>query len=308
MQEEHDNGPAERYDVHIVTHSSSASSTPSSPVDLPSYFQRIGYAGPRAATLEALNGILAAHVRSIPFENLDVLLGRPISLAPEDIARKLITDRRGGYCFEHNTLLLHVLQALGFTVVPVSARVRIQQPREYLPPRTHMFLRVEVGGESWLADAGVGALSLTGAVKLEADTPQPTPHEPRRIVREGAWTGFAQRAPDARLIHQAYFADTWNDVCEFTLEAMPEIDRVLANWYTSAHPASHFKHRLIAARATAEGRVSLVNRELRVRGRDGRADIRQLATPDELLLALAEHFDLQFPAGTRFQSPALDWP
>ena len=251
---------------------------------------------------------MAAHVQSIPFENLDVLLGRPISLAPEDIARKLIADRRGGYCFEHNTLLLHVLKELGFTVAPLSARVRIQQPREYIPARTHMSLRIELGQESWLADVGVGALSLAAALKLEVDTPQATPHEPRRIIRLGAWTDLAQRAPDACLIHQAYFADTWNDVYELTLEPMPEIDRVLANWYTSAHPASHFKQRLIAARATAEGRVSLVNRELRVRGRDGRADIRQLATPDELLLALAEHFDLRFPAGTRFQSPALDWP
>ena len=94
---------------------------PSSPVDLPSYFRRIGYTGPRTATLEVLNGIMAAHVQSIPFENLDVLLGRPISLAPEDIARKLIAERRGGYCFEHNTLLLHVLEALGFAVVPLSA-------------------------------------------------------------------------------------------------------------------------------------------------------------------------------------------
>jgi len=282
--------------------------SPSSPVDLPSYFGRIGYAGPRAATVEALSGILAAHVQSIPFENLDVLLGRPISLSPEDIARKLIADRRGGYCFEHNTLLLHVLRALGFTVTPLSARVRIQQPREYIPARTHMFLRVEVDGASWLADAGVGALSLTAAVKLEADTSQPTPHEPRRIVREGAWTGFAQRAPDARLIHQAYFADTWNDVCEFTLEPMHEIDRVLANWYTSAHPASHFKNRLIAARATVEGRVTLVNRELRVRRPDGHADIRQLATAAELLAALTEHFNLRFPPNTRFECPALAWP
>jgi len=251
---------------------------------------------------------MAAHVRSIPFENLDVLLGRPISLAPEDIARKLITERRGGYCFEHNTLLLHVLEALGFTVVPLSARVRIQQPREYIPARTHMFLRVELGGESWLADVGIGALSLAAPLKLEADTPQPTPHELRRLVREGEWTGFAQRAPDARVIHQAYFADTWNDVCEFTLERMPEIDRVLANWYTSAHPASHFKHRLIAARATDDGRISLVNRELRFRGHQGRTETRQLATPDELLAALAEHFDLQFQPGTRFECAALDWP
>ena len=277
-------------------------------VDPSAYFHRIGYSGPREATREALNGIMAAHVRSIPFENLDVLLGRPISLAPEDIARKLVDERRGGYCFEHNTLLLHVLQGLGFEVTPLSGRVRLQRPRDYVPARTHMFLRVDLGGEVWLADVGVGAFSLAAALKLEVDTPQGLPHDRRRIVREGAWTGFDQRAPDARLIHQAHFADAWNDVCEFTLEPMPEIDRVLANWYTSAHPASHFKDSLIVARATEEGRISLVNRELRIRQRDGRTEVREQATPADLLAVLAEHFGLRFPAQTRFQCAGLVWP
>jgi N-hydroxyarylamine O-acetyltransferase len=277
-------------------------------VDLTAYFQRIGYTGPRDATVATLNAIMEAHVRAIPFENLDVLLGRPISLVPADIARKLIDERRGGYCFEHNTLLLHVLESLDFAVTPLSARVRIQRPPDYIPARTHMLLRVEVAGESWLADVGVGALSLTAALKLEADTPQTTPHEPRRLVRDGAWTGFEQRGPEARLIHQAYFADTWNDVCEFTLEPMPEIDRVLGNWYTSAHPESHFKNRLMVTRATAEGRVSVVNRELRIRQRDWRTEVRELATPADLLAALAEHFDMRFPAGTHFECQELTWP
>ena len=277
-------------------------------VDLDAYFQRIGYNGSRAPTLDTLNGIMAAHVRAIPFENLDVLLGRTISLALDDIADKLIDGRRGGYCFEHNTLLMHVLQALGFAVTPLSARVRIQRPREFTPARTHMFLRVEIAGASWLADVGVGALSLTSALKLEADTQQETLHEPRRLVRDGAWTGFEQRGPEARLIHQAYFADTWNDVCEFTLEPMPEIDRVLGNWYTSAHPASHFKDRLMVTRATAGGRISVVNRELRIRQRDWRTEVRELATPAELLAALDEHFGMTFPPETRFDCRELTWP
>jgi len=276
-------------------------------VDLQAYFGRIGYTGPRTASLEALHGILAAHVGSIPFENLDVLLGRPISLAPERIAQKLIHERRGGYCFEQNTLLLHVLGSLGFEVTPLSARVRVQRPRDYQAPRTHLFLRVQVAGESWLVDAGVGGLSLTAALKLELDTTQVTPHEPRRIVREGAWSGFEQRAPDARLFHQAYFAGAWHDVCEFTLERMPEIDRVLSNWYTSTHPESHFKSRLIVARATEWGRITLSNRELCIRQRDGRAETQQLASAEELLSALAEHFELRFPKGTEFTCSGLDW-
>ncbi|HEU4581894.1 MAG TPA: arylamine N-acetyltransferase [Polyangiaceae bacterium] len=277
-------------------------------VDLEAYFERIRYAGPRDASLDALHGITEAHVRQIPFENLDVLLNRPISLQPASIARKLIDERRGGYCFEHNTLLLHVLEALGFQVTPLSARVRIQRPRTDLPARTHMFLRVELGADSWLTDVGIGGFSLTRALRLELDTPQPTPHDIRRIVSEGAWTGLTQRAPDARLFHQAYFGGAWHDLCDFTLEPMPEIDRVIASWYTSAHPESHFKNRLMVARATADGRLTLANREFGQRGPDGRSESRLLDSPEELLSVLDEHFGLRFPAGTRFQCSALDWP
>src|SRR5215471_17009102 len=154
--------------------------------DLDAYFARIGYAGPRDATLEVLNAIASAHITSIPFENLDVLLRRPIRLEPVSIFQKLVHDRRGGYCFEQNGLLLDVLNAMGFQVVPLSARVRWQRPREYTPPRTHVFLRVEIDGESWLVDVGVGGLSPTTAIWLEeSGRVQATPHEPRRIVREG---------------------------------------------------------------------------------------------------------------------------
>lgn len=277
-------------------------------VDLSAYFQRIGYGGPTPRAISTLHAITAAHVAAIPFENLDVLLGRPISLEPERIAQKLVTERRGGYCFEQNTLLLHVLEALGFQVQALSARVRVQQPRDFIPPRTHMFLRVELDGASWLADVGLGGFSLGSVLRLEADVGQSTPQEPRRIVREGAWSGFEQRAPEARLFHQAYFAGAWHDLCEFTLEAMPEIDRVLANWYTSAHPGSHFKSRLMVARALPEGRATLLNHELTLRHRDGSvAQARRLETPAQLLEALAGHFGLHFPEETRFDCPGLSW-
>ena len=277
-------------------------------VDIEAYFERIRYAGPRDASLDALHGITAAHVRQIPFENLDVLLGRSISLQPASIARKLIQERRGGYCFEHNTLLMHVLESLGFRVTPLSARVRVQRPRTDQAPRTHMFLRVEVEDCSWLTDVGIGGFSLTGALRLELDTPQTTPHELRRIVSEGAWSGLEQRAPEGRLFHQAHFAGAWHDLCDFTLEPMPEIDRVIGNWYTSAHPESHFKNRLMVARATADGRVTLSNRELGLRSNDGRYESRLLQSPEQLLSVLNQYFDLSFPADTRFACSGLDWP
>lgn len=265
-------------------------------MDLDAYFDRIGYRGPCEPTLDALNAITRAHTSTIPFENLDVLLGRPIELEPEKLFDKLVTRRRGGYCFEQNGLLLAVLERLGFSVVPLSARVRIDRPREYTPPRTHVFLRVELDGQSYLTDVGVGGLSLTGVLRLHDDGAQSTPHEPRRIVREGA-----------RWFHQVGYGDAWHDVCEFTLEEMPYIDRVLGNWFTSAHPESHFKSRLIVARAAEDGaRVTLLNNELKVRDRHGHARVTPITSHEHLLEVLAERFGLHL-AEADFRAAGWPW-
>lgn len=259
-------------------------------VDLAAYFRRLGIAPVHERTRATLDAIAAAHVKAIPFENLDVLLGVPIQLEPGAIVDKLVHRRRGGYCFEQNTLLFHVLDQLGFQPRPYSARVRMGRPRDYTPARTHLFVGVELDGHPWLVDVGVGGLSPTCALRLDTTEPQPTPHETRRFVFE-----------DGRWFHQALLGDTWSDVYEFTREEMPEIDRIVGNWYTSAHPASHFKSRLTVARALPEGRrVTILNRELTLRARDGRGDTRELGTPEELLSVLREQFGLEFPAGTVF--------
>ena len=259
-------------------------------LDLDAYFARIGYRGPRAPTLDVLHAVTAAHVQSIPFENLDVLLGRPIELDAESLFRKLVTERRGGYCFEQNGLFLHVLGALGFEAKPLSARVRLQRPRDFTPPRTHMFLRVDVGGETWLTDVGVGGASLTSAIRLHSEGEQVTPHEPRRLVREGAlW------------FHQIRYGNEWHDLYEFTSEEMPLIDRTVSNWFTSTHPQSHFRDRIMVARALPEGRrLALLNRDFTLRERDGRADTRVIASAQEGLAILAQHFGLHFAEDTRF--------
>ncbi len=260
-------------------------------LDLDAYFSRIGYGGPRDATRHTLDALSLAHVSSIPFENLDVLLERGIDLELGAIQRKLVFAGRGGYCFEQNSLFLAVLQKLGFEVQPLSARVRIGRPRDFIPPRTHVFVRVELEGDSWIADVGVGGLSLTSAIRLFADGEQPTAHEPRRIVLE-----------EGRYFHQARLGEDWVDVCEFSGEPMYEIDRELGNWFTSAHPKSHFRNRLVVARAAPGGRrISMLNNELTLRGADGRAEVQKLTSPAALLAALNEHFGLHFPAGTEFR-------
>jgi N-hydroxyarylamine O-acetyltransferase len=267
-------------------------------LDLSAYCARIGYDGPRAPTLATLHALTAAHARAIPFENLDVLLGRGIDLGPEAVFDKLVRRRRGGYCFEQNGLFLHVLTTLGFDVRPLSARGRIFPARQQTPPRTHLFLEVVIDGARWLTDVGIGGLSLTSAIRFDTEGEQPTLHEPRRIVREGDhW------------LHQARLGADWTNVYEFTGEEMPPIDREVGNWYTSTHPRSHFRDRLIVARAAPDGRrVSLLDGQLRVRERDGRSSVRAVGSADALLAVLAEEFGLEFPAGTRFGGAGAAWP
>jgi len=266
--------------------------------DLAAYCTRIGFTGPAAPTVETLHAVVGRHAATIPFENLDVLLGRPIPLDAESLQRKLIRDKRGGYCFEQNGLLLLALGALGFQVTPIGARVRWQIARDVIPARTHLFARVDLDGVAWLADVGLGGASLTSAIQLDSDAEQATPHEPRRILRE-----------NGRLYHQSRLGDEWHDVCEFTLDEMHPIDRELANWWTSASPQSHFKKRLIVARAGAGGtRLSIRDREFTIRQADGRAETRPVESPGQLIELCAQHFGLDFPAGTRFGPPGSPWP
>ena len=189
-----------------------------------------------------------------------------------------------------------MLEQLGYRVQPLSARVRYGRPRDTTPARTHLFVRVELD-ESWLVDVGVGTMSIGCALRLEEHGPQDTPHEARRLLRE-----------NNRIYHQVRFGADWNDVAELTLEEMPVIDRIVANWYTSTHPDSHFKNRLLVARALPKGRRSTVlNREHSVRERNGTAAEQRISSPDELLAILDAQFGMQFPAGTRFPCSGLDW-
>jgi len=254
------------------------------------YLARTGYQGPRAPTLDALHALSAAHAKSIPFENLDVLLGAGIDISPDAVFAKLVEQRRGGYCFEQNGLFLRVLTAFGFQATPMAARVHMGQPRTFMPPRTHLFVRVDMeDGSVWLTDVGVGSMSLTAAIRFELDLEQVTPHEPRRIVRDGD-----------RYFHQARLGDDWLDVYQFTGEVMPAIDQELGNWYTSAHPQSHFRRDLMVARAADDGaRVTLLKTELKQRAKDGRATITPVQSEEHLRELLATHFGVRLPSGAR---------
>lgn len=269
--------------------------TLSDPIDLDGYFERIHYTGPRRTSVDVLHAVTAAHAESIPFENIDVLRGRPIRLEPAAIYRQLVTDRRGGYCFQQNGLLMEVLLRLGFSVRPLSARVRAGAPDRAIPvPRTHLVLEVLIDGAPWLTDVGVGAASLTGALQFKPDIEQATPHDLRRLVQA-----------NDRWYHQVRRGGAWVDVYEFTGETMPLIDRTVANWYTSTHPDSKFRRELLVAMARPDGgRTTLHNHDLTLYQRDGSRQMQTLADGRQLLTALRTHFGIRLPAGTRLKLAA----
>ncbi len=268
------------------------------PPDLDAYFARIGYTGPREASLATLDGIHQRHAQTIPFENLDIQLGRRIAVDLAAIERKLVHEKRGGYCFEHNTLLAAALRALGFQLTVMLGRVRWQISDATPTALIHQVLRVEVPSAGpHLADVGFGSMSLFRPLRWEFDVAQAGCLEPRRLVQRGDL-----------IAHQARIGDTWRDVYVFTPTAVPGIDIEVANWFTCAHPQSPFRHNLRASRTLADRRYTLVNSDFTLRHADGRVERRTIATADELLAILAEYFDLHFPPGTRFGEPGAPWP
>jgi N-hydroxyarylamine O-acetyltransferase len=263
--------------------------TPADPVDsdtdapaaafLPRYLARIGYAGPVAPTFAVLAAVQAAHIAAIPFEAIDALTGAGIDIGAAAIDAKLIGQRRGGYCFEQNALFLRALLAIGFEAEGLLGRVRWMLPDDAPPtPRTHMVVRVRLDGRPWLADVGFGAAVPPAPLAMDSEEPQPTRHESYRVVRHGDVWQVA-----------ALIEGEWRTLYRLDPASPPAIDYEIGNWYTSAHPDSHFRHQLIAARTTADARYGLRDNRLTTRLVDGRIDRRYL-TADEIERALSEIF------------------
>lgn len=264
---------------------------PVATLDLDAYFERIGHRGERAPTLATLQAIVARHAQAIPFENLNPLLGWPVRLDLASLQRKLVHERRGGYCFEHNLLLWEVLRTLGYTVSGLAARVRWNAPADAVTARNHMLLRIELAAGTHIADVGFGGMTLTAPLRLVAGTEQATPHEPFRLAAAGG---------DAFTL-QALLRGEWKPLYVFDLQPQLPIDYEAANWYLSTHPQSHFVNGLMAARPLPDRRHALQNDTLTVHHLGGGSERRVLESPAQLREVLQGLFGIALP-----DTPALD--
>jgi N-hydroxyarylamine O-acetyltransferase len=262
---------------------------PNDGIELAAYLQRVRYAGAVEPTLDVLAALHSAHVTAIPFENLDILLGRSISLDLGSLQAKLVSGRRGGYCFEQNTLFRAVLEAVGFQVTSLAARVR---GGDVLRPRTHMILLVEnLGSCRYLADVGFGGDGLVYPLALATGSE--------------SWMGgigYRLHREDDLWVLEGNVEGAWNDLYAFTLEPQYPVDFEMANHFTSTYPHSPFVKSLTAQRSWPNRRAILRNRDLTVR-EGGATRTATIRDPDHLLETLALEFDLHFPAGTRFARP-----
>ena len=266
---------------------------PASALDLDAYLERVGYDGSVQPTLDSLRGLHLAHATSIPFENLDIQLGRPIRLDLDSLQAKLVRGGRGGYCFEQNLLFSAALEAVGFELTRLAARVRLGRPAEVERlPRTHMVLSVDVRGEPWLADVGFGGDGLLLPLPLSPGPPVAQLGRTHRVVEED----------DRVRVLQLMRPDGWEDMYAFTLDPQLPIDYEVANWWTSTHPSSGFVQNVTAQRVSPEGSLTLRNRQLIEVWTDGRTTTTDIPDDDELLRVLAKRFGLELPPGTRFSS------
>lgn len=210
-------------------------------LDLDAYLERIGLSG-----RPGLAAVHRAHATSVPFENLDPQGGLPVSLALEDLERKIVEERRGGYCFEQNLLLKAALEALGAEVDLLLARVRVGAPG-VTRPRSHLVLRVRSEGVSWHADVGFGLGTLL----------DPLPFGPGVEHEQSGWRfRVVQDGPE--LVLQTDEGEGWIDLYGLLEEPVPPIDVETINWWTSTHPRSPFVTGLMVCSQSGDGtRTSL---------------------------------------------------
>lgn len=242
--------------------------------DLDAYLARIELPARPTRDAAGLARLQLAHRLTIPFENLDVRLGRAIAIDGESVAAKLVGSRRGGYCFEHNRLLLDALAALEMEARPLLARVWLGA--EAPPPRNHALSLVTIDGAAWIADTGFGA-SYAPVMPLVADQEVTAPDGARfRLAREedGGWLLLRDGDPvstDGRTA-PGWNGTSWQPQYSFTTEAVHDSDLAMANHWAMSAPASRFTQRAVVSIVLPHGFAALTDRSYRRRAAGNTAE------------------------------------
>jgi len=247
-------------------------------LNVPAYLERIAYTGPVTPTTEVLHNLHRAHMLSVPFENLDIALGRKIVCAEDAFVRKIVERRRGGFCYELNGAFAGLLRALGFQVTLLSARVPRDDGSDG-PEFDHLALRVDLD-EPWLADVGFGD-SFLEPLALRSGAEQ----------SYDGWTYRVVECGESLCMERAEREGAWKLQYSFTLTPRSLDDFAAMCHHHQTSPESPFTRKSICSLAKTEGRVTVADRKL-IFTRNGSREERLLTSDAEWQAALEEHFDI----------------
>ncbi|WP_448683081.1 arylamine N-acetyltransferase family protein [Pseudomonas nicosulfuronedens] len=256
--------------------------TPFSATQLDATLARLGLPAERPEpTLANLDRLIVAALHHLPFENLDVLLDKPIQIEPDAVFAKVVEGQRGGYCFELNSLFARLLASLDYRVTLLVARVRWGLPADApLTPQTHLLLRIDLAEGPHLVDIGFGGPASPRALPLRVDQ-----------ELAGGWR--IAGSLDGELEMATRSTSAWQTLYRFTLEPQHWTDYTMRNWYTSTYPQSVFRNSLRVALSEEGARLSLFNGQFIRRCADGEVEQHSIESADELLSVLCERFHLQ---------------
>jgi len=244
---------------------------------VPAYLDRISYTGSLVATAEALQLLHRAHMLTVPFENLDIALGRKIICDEESILHKIVQQRRGGFCYELNGAFAALLRELGFTVTLLSARVA-REDGSNGPEFDHLTLKVDLE-EPWLADVGFGD-SFLEPLRLKIDIEQRQGGRKFRLVEERSSLHMEMADPEH-----------WKRQYSFTLVPRQLGDFAGMCQYHQTSPQSSFTQKSICSRATSDGRITVADRKLIVTW-NGKKEESALDSDQQWREALKKYFEI----------------
>ena len=278
-----------RYGPHYGEPESAVGMSVAFKPNIDAYFERIGFAGSIAPTLETLSQLHALHPAAIPYENLNPLMGAPVRLDLPNLQQKLVFDRRGGYCFEHNTLFRAILEDLDFEVKTHGARVIWGTPEGEEPPLRHIVLTADVSGVSYLCDVGFGGLTATAPLRMRNGAEQATPLEPYRLTEtDGVW------------LVEVQVEGEWLKLYDFTLAELG--DERLIELNDIADSSVFFTTELLAARIEKTRRLALGNTRLNIHTPGQPSEARLLGSVAELREVLTGTMGIALPADERLDA------
>jgi len=243
------------------------------------YCQRIGISGELKNDALTLATIMRAQLRAVPFENLDVQAGKIVSINPEDIVEKIVYQKRGGYCYEVNSLFAMALTELGFEYDIIGARPMFYPFRR---PKSHMVLVVKIGSERWLCDTGFGSFGLRAPIELK---------QLGQIIKQDNETFMLDKNERGEFVLKVLVKGEWANQFGFDLQPMEMIDFMPVNYYNSTHPDAVFVQRYLVMLQRADGRTLLSGNQLK-QLRGDQEEITEI-TPEQLDDVLWREFKLQ---------------